>query len=64
MLHQYICFVESIRGFVHAAGFAAAWRCLQFVVTRFQLLIPNMFHVKIKFFKIIFLHFRRGSMLK
>jgi len=26
--------VESIRGFVHAAGFAAARRCLLFLVRR------------------------------
>jgi len=28
--------VESIRGFAHAAGFAAARRCLRFLVCRFQ----------------------------
>jgi len=38
--------VESIRGFEHAASFAAAWPCLRFLVLyfnfcRFKLLLKN-----------------------
>jgi len=31
-LFPFLPSVESIRGFAHAAGFAAAWRYLQFLV--------------------------------
>jgi len=36
--------VESIRGFAHAAGFAAARRCLRFLVFQLNSLQPTRVH--------------------